>query len=73
MHPELYQVIYRQQEREREVLLHRRLVIAERARTTPVQSRRAGRPRLRWLGIAWFAGHRSTAPEYRPAEPCATA
>jgi hypothetical protein len=72
MHPELYQVIYRQQEREREVLLHRRMLAAERAGTAPVRSRRAGRPGLRWFGIAWFAGRRSN-PEYGPAQPCVPA
>jgi hypothetical protein len=73
MHPELYQVIYRQQEREREVQLRRRLVIAERAGTTPTPSRRTGPPRPRRFGIAWFARRRSTAPEYLPAGPCTTA
>jgi hypothetical protein len=73
MHPELYQVIYRQQEREREILLRRRLVVAERASTTPAPSRRTGRKRPRWFGAARFVGRRGSEPEYRPTEPCATA
>lgn len=71
MHPELYQVIYRQQERELEVLLRRRLAAAERAGTTPVSSRRGGRLRLRLFGSAWFAERDN--PPYGPAEPGVTA
>lgn len=70
MHPELYLVVHRQQERELEERLRRRLVMAERANATPATPRRSRRLRF---GPGWAGLGRSAPPEYGPAEPCVTA
>lgn len=70
MHPELYLVVHRQQERELEEQLRRRLVMAERATATPATPRRSRRLRLSPVRALPRSG---APPECGPAGPCVTA